>query len=364
MYRVRRRAVMETLGTVGLVPKVDEARQMARDSLLKARAGVNPVEERKRARAEAAAAAVNKETLQAVVARYLDRHAKSRQAPETLAETMRQLNKDILPRWGDRDIASITENDVRRLRDEVHERAPIAANRVLSKLSTLFAWALREGYIDVNPTLRVDSITEEKSRDRWLTDDEIVKFWSACDQSGWPYGPLFQLLLLTAQRRDEVAGIEWNEVDLGNRVWLLPAEKAKNELAHEIQFGPLAISIITSLPRMGHRLIFTTDGTKPLRGWSASKAKLDRLMGGDNMQPWRLHDLRRTAATGMARLGVRAEVADKVLNHSSGSVIKGVARIYNRFEYIDERREALEMWSRHVESLVGVGAGALKRQRL
>jgi integrase len=256
----------------------------------------------------------------------------------------------VLPRWGDRDISAISEADIRRLRDEVHERAPIQANRVLSKLATLFAWAHREGYVAVDPTLRVDPIAAEVSRDRWLADHEIVKFWSACDQSGWPYGPLFQLLLLTAQRRDEVATMEWGELDLARQVWLLPAVKSKNAQAHEIHLAPLAMEIIESLPLIGKRWVFTTNGEKPVSGWSVAKAKLDQLMG--ETQPWRLHDLRRTAASNLARLGVRAEIADRVLNHSGGSVIRGVARIHNRFEYIDERKAALEAWGRFVENLV------------
>ena len=361
MYRVHGKAVMQTLGSVGVVPKVDEARQMARESMVKARAGVNPVHERKRAKAEAAAAKANAMPVAKLYEHYLDRYAKTRQKANTLAETHRAFAKDVLPRWGQRDISAITEPDIRRLRDEVNDRAPIQANRLLAKVKTFFGWAVRERYIAVDPATAVDPIAAEETRDRCLTDNEVIKFWAACDQAGWPYGPLFQLLLLTAQRRDEVAGMEWSEVDLDGRVWLLPASRAKNDRAHEIHLAPLAVSILTSLPRIGDKLVFTFDGTKRLRGWSASKSKVDRLMG--EVPPWRLHDLRRTATTGMAKLGVRAEVADKVLNHASGSVIRGVAIIYNRFEYIAERREALEMWSRHVEGLV-LPARPVQRVRL
>jgi integrase len=351
-FRVNRKFIWETLGTVEMIPKVDEARDMARESILKARRGINPVAERKqRVQQEAAAANDAKaNTLSVVVERYLERHAKTRQNSRSLAETLRQFNKDVLPRWGNRNITSISEKDIRRLRDEIHERAPIQANRVVIKLKTLFAWATRERYVAVDPTLNVDPITEEKSRDRWLADPEVAAFWNACDQSGWPYGKVFQLLLLTAQRRDEVATMEWGELDLANGIWLLPAAKSKNRDAHEIHLAPLAVEILASLPRIGNRWVFTTNGEKPVSGWSTAKAKIDTLMG--DTPSWRLHDLRRTAATGMARLGVRAEVADKVLNHSGGSVVKGVARIYNRFEYAPERRAALETWASHVESLV------------
>ena len=194
-------------------------------------------------------------------------------------------------------------------------------------------------------------ITEEKSRDRYLSDPEIVRFWHGCDALGWPYGGLFKLLLLTAQRRDEVATIEWKEIDLERETWTLPSSKSKNGIEHDIALSSLAVEIIQSLPRVADRWVFTKDGERPLSGWSASKTKLDALIG--DMPDWRLHDLRRTAATGMARLGIRAEVADKVLNHSSGgSVIRGVAAIYQRHEYRDERRAALETWGRHIERLI------------
>jgi integrase len=174
------------------------------------------------------------------------------------------------------------------------------------------------------------------------------------------------LLLLTAQRRDEVGGVEWSELDLDRRLWIIPREKAKNDRAHEVQLSALAIEIIEALPRIGDRFLFTTSGDRPVSGFSKSKDRLDRHMldllraelaeagkdpDGAKIDDWILHDLRRTAATGMARLNIPPHVVDKVLNHVSGS-IRGVAAVYNRHAYLDERRAALEAWSRHVESLV------------
>jgi integrase len=362
MYRVRGKFVMETLGNLALIPKVEDARQRARESMLKARAGTNPLAERReREKVEAEAAVEAKaNTFGAVFERYLDRHAKTRQNAKTLAETLRQFKKDILTCWGNREITAITEKDIRRLRDDVHERAPIQANRMLTKIKTLFGWALRERYISVDPTVLVDPIADEKARDRWLSDAEVVRLWHACDQAGWPYGSCVKILALTGQRRDEVTRMEWRELDLERRTWTLPGSKTKNGIEHEIALSPLAIEIIRNLKRIGDRWVFTRDGTKPLSGWSIAKAKIDRLMG-DDVQPWVFHDLRRTIVSHMARLGIPAEVADKVLNHSGGSVVKGVAAIYQRHQFRDERREALEKWSAYIEDLLRPSADKVVR---
>jgi len=360
-YRVRGKFVMETLGNIAVIPKVEDARQLARESMLKARAGTNPVDERrKRERIEAEKAAEAKaNTFRAVFERYLDRHAKTRQNAKTLAETLRLFNKDILPGLGVREITAITEKDIRRVRDDVHERAPVQANRMLEKLKTLFGWAVRERYISVDPTVLVDPIAEEKARDRWLSDAELVRLWHACDEAGVSYGSCVKILVLTGQRRGEVARMEWREVDFARRTWTLPSSKSKNGIEHEIALSPLAVQILENLPRVGDWWVFTKDGERPISGWSLAKEKIDRLMG--DVQPWVFHDLRRTIASHMARLGIRAEVADKVLNHSGGSVVKGVAAIYQRHAYRDERKAALDVWGRYVASLIRPDEGNIVR---
>jgi integrase len=177
---------------------------------------------------------------------------------------------------------------------------------------------------------------------------------------------MYKLLLLTAQRRDEVGGMEWPEIDPDRRVWTIPRQKAKNNRAHEVHLSGLAIEILDSLPTVGTCFVLTTNGERPVSGFSKSKERLDRHMlallraelaeaGKDpdqgKIEDWILHDLRRTAATCMARLSVPPHVVDKVLNHVSGS-IRGVAAVYNRHAYLEERKAALEAWARHVESIV------------
>jgi integrase len=202
---------------------------------------------------------------------------------------------------------------------------------------------------------------KEQARDRALSDAEIRWLWEACEAVGWPFGPLVKLLVLTAQRRDEVAGMERPEIDLAKQNWTMPREKAKNNRAHEVQLSDAVIAVLKAVPRVGDGLVFTMTGTTPVSGFSRVKARIDAAMLaakrdelGEKCEPvpaWTLHDLRRTAATGMARLNFPPHVVDKVLNHVSGT-IRGVAAVYNRFEYIDERRAALEAWGRYVTNLV------------
>jgi integrase len=194
-----------------------------------------------------------------------------------------------------------------------------------------------------------------------LSDDELRWTWAACDEIGWPFGPLVKLLALTGQRRDEVASVEWAELDLKSRTWRMPREKAKNDRGHEIQLSDAALEVLNSIPSLGSDLIFTTTGETSVSGFSRAKERLDAAMFAAKREelgakcasipPWRLHDLRRTAATGMARLNFPPHVVDKVLNHVSGT-IRGVAAVYNRFEYLEERRAALEAWGRHVGRLI------------
>jgi integrase len=357
-YRVgggrKGKRVFETLGTLAQIPDVADARQAARDSLTKAEAGDNPVVEK---RAVAAAAI----TVNDAVARYLaecDRNLK----PNTAREWRRIYEHDVLPRWGDRPIAEIAKGDVLEL---VHDKAArrerkrqgsadgaaVQAGKMLTRLRTFFRWSVANDLTAADPTAGVRRPAKEASRDRFLTDDEIRAFWGSAEQHAMPWGHLFRLMLLTAQRENEVAGMRWPELDIEKRTWAIPGQRSKNGKSHTVHLSALAIEILEQVPRgAGQDLLFSGTGTTPVSGFSRAKARIDRLMGGD-IAHWVLHDLRRTATTGMARLGIAPHVADKVLNHQAGT-IRGVAAVYNRFEYLDERKAALGAWGRFVESLV------------
>jgi integrase len=384
LYRVGGKLVRETIGTAALIPNVAEARERARQSMQKAQAGQNPVvERRERERATIAAAEKLADNFRAVADRYVERYAKKNTKPTTWMELKRQLEVDVFPKWANRSIASITRQDVSELLDGITDRgSPVQANRTLARLKTLFKWVVDEELVASDPTARVRKMVKETARDRALSDDEIRLFWAGCDKLGWPFGPMFKLLLLTAQRRDEVGGMEWSEIEPHEkRVWTIPREKAKNDRAHEVHLSELAIEIIGELPKISRArgdgagsepgpYLFTTNGERPVSGFSKAKTRLDKHMmeilrsefeeaGKDadkaEIDGWILHDLRRTAATGMARLNIAPHVVDRILNHVSGT-IRGVAAVYNRHAYLEERKTALEAWGHYIESLVRPGA--------
>jgi integrase len=346
-----------------------DARQAAREALSKVERGIDPAA----ARVHVRGATVNPDCFAAVAEAYLHRYVKKNTRPSTYRETKRILDVDVIPVWGAKPVASIGRRDVDELLDTIADRgAEVQANRVLARLRTLFNWAVEKDCLTASPVVRMKPPTKERARERFLSNDEIRWFWQATGKLGWPFGPLFRVLLVTAQRRDEVASIAWSELAYDRRVWTIPREKAKNDRAHNVPLSQLALEIISDLPEVDKDLVFTTadeagsKGSRPKRpvsGFSRAKARVDKLMnelrrqelrlpeGEDGIEEWILHDLRRTAATGMAALGIAPHVVDKILNHVSGT-IRGVAAVYNRFAYEPERAAALEAWGSSIENLV------------
>jgi integrase len=342
--------------------------------------GFDPAEEKRQRRLLAPPEA---DTFAAALQDYLDR-VRRNLGPATFKEMKRTLERDFLPTWRNRPISSITRGDINRVIDTIAARgAEIHANRALAYIRTFFNWTVERGRLPISPVSGMKAPTKEHSRDRVLSDDELRWLWQACEVVGWPFGPLLKLLLLTAQRRDEVAGMERPELDLQKQTWTMPREKAKNNRAHEVQLSAAAIDVLNSIPRAGNGLVFTMTGRTPVSGFSRVKLRIDtemvkarrrslgfpeddeqyrKAIGLSDGKPlpvevprWTLHDLRRTAATGMARLGFPPHVVDKVLNHVSGT-IRGVAAVYNRFAYLEERRAALEAWGRYVTELMSPAA--------
>jgi len=266
------------------------------------------------------------------------------------------IPKRLVANWAEKPIGSITTRDIIEVIDATKARgAPIAANRELAALSKFFRWALGKRIIDANPAAGVPKPSAENKRDRLLTDDELRLIWRAADGEGYAFGDIIKLLMLTAQRRQEVAGAPWAEFNVKSRHWLIPSARTKNKLAHFVPLSDEAIAVLTDVPRFkGGQFVFGLEGLTPFSGFSAAKARIDARiaeLAGDDIPPWTLHDLRRTAATTMGRLGVEPHVVEAVLNHVSGSKA-GVAGIYNLYAYEKEKRDALELWARHVRSLV------------
>jgi integrase len=203
--------------------------------------------------------------------------------------------------------------------------------------------------VTVSPIAGVKPPAVEASRDRVLSDDELKRLWQAALKMGFPFGPLVQLLILTGQRRGEVAGMEWAELDLEKGLWTLPRERTKNDRRHEVPLSEQAIDLIQQLPRISDRYAFSINGTAPINSFGKNKDHLDELL--PDMPAWVLHDIRRSVASGMAKLGINLPVIEKILNHVSGS-FAGIVGIYQRHDFADEKRNALDTWGSHIAELV------------
>jgi integrase len=361
MYRVKgaRQQIRETLGNLHEIPNVGDARARALVSLEQARAGIDPRATGEAAGTVAAVArqqddCVATQTVTMLAERFARQHADRHCRPGTAAEYRRLFGKEIEPYWGPRPLSSITKSDVNALLDRKAESRPLQANELRKHLRTFFRWALDEELVTADPTAGTRLRTKPQARDRVLSDSEIKLVWQAADELGWPFGRITQLLIITAQRRDEVGGMRRSELDLEGRRWALPKERTKNGIAHDVHLSDLAVGILSALPNLGD-IVFTTTGATAPSGYSHAKARLDRFIaghnGGQRIPHWTLHDIRRSTTSGLARLGVAPHVADRILNHASGT-IRGVAAVYNRYQYLPERQAALELWSDHIRRLV------------
>jgi integrase len=283
------------------------------------------------------------------------------------------ISGSLAERWCDKPVRDIEGHDAWSVVDEARQSAvpgTVAHNpgasenraRLLNTaLSGLFGWLHRNRRVDLNPFagLKPDLPV---ARDRVLTDSELKLFWQAADREPL-VGPLLKLLALTGQRLGEVSGLRRSELSEDGTTWVLPAARAKNKRANAVPLSPMAQALIASVPNLtGSDLIFSTTGVTPVSGWSRTKRRLDKTMlalaahaRGDKrdavIAPWRLHDLRRTVATGMAEIGIEPHIVEAVLNHVSGHKAS-VAGIYNRAAYAEQKKAALLRWSQHIDGLV------------
>jgi integrase len=345
--RVHGKLVNFDIGDASLVTLAD-ARIKAKGFLAEIAGGKDPRE----AKQEAARAAA--ESVEATAREFIKRHVKVHNKPRTAAETERLIERNVLPKWGKRPITSISQRDVHHLLDAVVDRgAPIAANRVFAAAKTMFTWARRRGLISTSPFELVEAPIAETSRNRVLDDFELALVLQAADRLGYPFGKFVKILALTGQRREEVAGMMWAELDPDLSVWVIPRSRTKNSLEHVVPITLRMRSILASVPRLGDSpFVFTTTGTSSISGYSRAKVTLDaaikELNGGKPIEPWRLHDLRRSMASHLARLGVQLPVVEKLLNHAGGVSFGGIAGVYQRHDFADEKRRALELWAQHL----------------
>jgi integrase len=257
---------------------------------------------------EARAAADN--TFAGVAARFLSEHVETNLRPKTARE-WRRIARANCCHAGARSFAEITRRDVIELLDDKAKVLPRQSDEIRKHLRTLFAWAADRELIDRDPT-NVSGRARYVPRDCVLSDGELCSVWQACEPLGWPLGPLFRLLLLTGQQRDEVGAMSWSEIDLDARVWTIPAARAKNGKTHDVHLSDLAIEIRAALPRTGE-MVFASHGPGAPKGCSHAKARLDGLLAATGKPPEAStpHDLRRSAASGMARLGIAPHVVDR-----------------------------------------------------
>ncbi len=357
--------------TIGPYPALDlaTARKRAQEALGDVAGGKDPAAIK---RATKTAAKAERETqvdrVDRVVGLFIERHAK----PKTRdwRETERMLTKEVVGRWSGRRLSQIARAHVNEMLDEIIDRgAPIHANRVFAQFRKMSRWAVSRGIVDRSPCEGMTAPSPEARRERVLSDDEIRLVWQAFESIGWPFGPIGKLLLLTSARRDEVASMEWRELDMEACTWTLPAARTKNKRQHEIPLSDAAVEIVKALPRVEGKagLVFSTTGKTAVSGFSRAKSAIDATIlealqesaeaagsAGEEVKPpprWTFHDLRRTVATNLQALGVRLEVTEAVLNHVSGSRA-GIVGVYQRHEYATEKRQALDAWARRLDGIV------------
>lgn len=279
---------------------------------------------------------------------FVDLYCAHHNRASTAAESERILRSVFLDPWSKRAIGAITRSDVLTILDAIVARGkPSAAVHAYAIIRKFFGWAVERGLIEASPCLNLKPPAKKRSRERVLTDGELGKLWKASQSEGYPFGSIFQLLLLTAQRRGEVVGMLWREIDLKHGLWTVPGERTKNGKTHTIPLIPRVRAILKTQPRFESEFVFPARG-KPEQAYSGYSKGKRSLDAAADLHDWTLHDLRRTAATGMASLGVAPHIVEKILNHSTGT-FAGVAGVYNRFEYRKEMREALSLWAAHLK---------------
>jgi integrase len=280
-----------------------------------------------------------------VVEDWLKRDIGTRARPGTLKQVGRIIDFDLLPAWRGRRIDAITKRDVIALLDGICDRGARAkAGLVHIYLSRFFKWCLGRGIIGTNPMLGLEPPGKVESRDRVLTDEELARVWLACDDGA--FGHAFKLLALTGLRREQVGKLRWSEIE-GDTIHL-EGLRTKNGDPQLVPLSKAAQEVLRNVPRIGDEFVFTFDGDRPINSWARAKDVLDKASGVSN---WRTHDIRRTVATGMQRLGIIEPVVEAVLGHTTGRK-RGIVRVYQKHDYAAEKRQAVEAWGEYVMGLV------------
>jgi integrase len=264
--------------------------------------------------------------------------------------TKSKFEKVVIPKLGATTaLAEIGKAEIVGLIDKIERKHPISARYTFACLRPFFKWCVGKQYISASPMDGLIAPELPKARERVLSDDEIKALWNAAGDMRPLWCPLYRLLLLTAQRREEVGAMSWSEVDLDKAIWTIPGSRTKNGKPHTVHLSPLAVATLKSVPKAkGTDYVFTTTLKTPMSGYGRAKARLGAAVG---FSDWVVHDLRRTAASGMASLGFQPHIIERVLNHLSGAQ-GGLVAVYQRHEYLEERKRAIEAWGNYVQTLI------------
>ena len=328
-----------TIGPYGRVT-LHQAKIVAQKVFTAKLEGRDPAAEKREAKRRITADCVS-DLVESFINQYVSQR---RSAPEL----SRLLRREVGAVWGNRSIHEITKRNVIEHTTTIVQRgAPVAANKTLKVIKTFLRWCVGHGILDESPADGVPLPTKEIARDRILSDEELARVIIAARKIGGPYGGIVEFLALTGQRREEVARATRVEFDIDQRTWTIPKARTKNGKVHIVHLSRQPLVILRASETRAP-YVFSSMGTKPFPAFSRAKRRLDELSG---VTGWRLHDLRRTCVSGMARLGTPPHIADKILNHQGGT-ISGVAAVYQRHEFLAERREALDRWASHISQIV------------
>jgi integrase len=346
-----------------------EAREAAQAVLRAIANGQNPAAEKRSEQevASEAAALAERDLFRVQAQRYIDGRLKPR--IRSWPEVERLFRLHVSPKWGERRVQDLAKRDVLELLEALVESGtPILANRIFANLRALFRWLVEKDVLTASPMTGLRMPAPETSRDRVLSDDELPLIWRAAETLGAPFDNFVKLLILSAARRNEAAEAQWSEFDLAEKAWRLPAARTKNKRPHTLPLPAATLALLAKVPKIDKcPYLFSGTGKTAISGFAKLKQRLDdailkqqrRLAEEAGRDPekveplaaWGLHDLRRTAASGMARLGIAPHVIEGALNHASGQV-SGLAAVYNRYSYDAERANAFGLWAEHVARVV------------
>jgi integrase len=335
-----------TLGSTALL-RLEQARDKARQVLAKVRLGDDPATEKAEAKVRAG------DICEAAIRRYLTRQ-RSRLRPRSYTAS----EHNLLVHWKSLHGLPVAKVDRRtiasRLSEIVDNSGPAAADRARATLSSFFTWAMKEGLLDASPVTATNQHYSDKGRERVLSEDELAEVWRAAGDNA--YGTVVRILILTGQRRDEIGGLRWPEIDFTAQTIRLPAERVKNGCPHDVPLSDLAVQLLQAMPPLANprEYVFGTTATG-FGGYSYSKRALDQRIAAARSEPmplWTLHDLRRSVATHLGeKLGTPPHIVEAILNHRSG-FRAGVAGVYNRAAYEKEKRVALSLWADRIVAAV------------